>query len=177
MAVRHHREQAPGKKQARSQPWLRGARHRGVQLTAQDGILCAFSALLVELQIDTWTTLAVLRNERCYHGFHDHRRATNAQNARRALRERSRPFAHGLTVGQKVPAPLQQILAALRELDSPAGAVEEAQAERRLEFGNPTRQSGLRDVKRVCGSGKPLQVRDGYERSKKAEIHVMRHVH
>jgi hypothetical protein len=55
--------------------------------------------------------------------------------------------------------------------------VEKAQPERRLEVGNATRQSGLRDVQRLCGSGKALQVRDRDEGSKKVEIYVMPHKH
>jgi hypothetical protein len=177
MAVSHNREQTPRKKQARLQPWLHRTRYRGVQQAVQNRFLRTFSALLVELQIDVRTTLAIPASERRDYRFHGHGRTADAQNPGPALRQCTRAFAQRFSVGQELAAPRQQIFAALRELYAPAGAVEQAQPERRLEFGNATGQSGLRDVQRRRGRGKAPLVRDHDERTKQAEVHIMRHRH
>ena len=52
----------------------------------------------------------------------------------------------GLSPKEPFSTSRQKIFAALCELDAPAGAVEQAQPEYRLEFGDATRKRRLRDV-------------------------------
>jgi hypothetical protein len=68
-------------------------------------------------------------------------------------------------------------LAALCELDAPAGAVEQAQPEYRLEFGDATRKRRLRDVERCRSRGKAAKVRDSNESAKEAQVEIMHHQH
>jgi hypothetical protein len=148
-----------------------------MQLTAENGLLRSLSALLMQLQVDAGTTLAILGNQWCYDMFHRHGSTSHAQNPRLSLRQRARPLAQRFASRQEFSTSRQKIFAVLRELDAPAGTVEQAQSEHRLEFRNTTRKRRLRDVELRRGRGKAAKVRDSDESAKKAQVQIMRHWH
>jgi hypothetical protein len=109
--------------------------------------------------------------------FHRHRGTADAKNPGLALRQCARPLPQHLASRQEFSTSRQQIFAALRQLDAPAGAVEQAQPKYRLEFGDATRKRRLRDVKRCRSRGKAAKVRDSNESAKKTQVYIMRHQH
>src|SRR2546422_873550 len=154
MPGRHHREHPHGEERPRAQ--IVAGRHRAqrqVQLAARDARAQPHAAVLDQPYVDARPRPAEAGEERADQALERLRGGAQAQRARAPAGQRAGALAQRVRGAQDLARALQEIFALGGEVQAPADAVEERQAQLALEIPEVARQRGLGGGWRGGGAG------------------------
>jgi len=172
MRRRHRGEDADRKQLASFEPIVTSAKDQAkIHLAALDKRDAAHATLLLQVDIDAGTPLQVPAQERRQHALNHLWRAAHAKAPNLAVVQRARVLGQLLGARQHLTAPAQEAFALTREAHPAPVALEEPDAQLRLEIVNLSPQGRLRDAQASGRPGERARLRDGDEVTEVSELH------
>ena len=170
MRFPHHRHDVHRVEQPRLKPIVTRLYMRKVHLASFQPPGEVRTTIFDEMNIHAWIAAVKTSDEVC-EPFDDMRCRANPQRSRLPAPERARSLSERLGVGQQAAAAHQQVLALRRELNPPADAIEQADAQLCFQCLDLPRRGRLREIEPRCGAREPANFRDGNEGPQVAKVH------